>query len=116
MLVRITHDPGHARQRRQFLRRPLRVAACDQNAAIRIYPLQSPYRCARIFVRAPGDRAGIQHNDFGVAGRVGAFQSTFQKLPFQCRPVRLCSAAAKVFDVEASHAPILNEGTPRLKT
>jgi hypothetical protein len=30
-------------------------------------------------------------------------------LPFQRRPIRLGSAAAKIFYVEASHTPILNE-------
>ena len=114
VLVRITHHPSHARQRCQFFRRPLRIAAGHQNAAIRIHPLQPPYRCARIFVRALGHRAGIQHHNFGVASRPGALQSALQKLPLQRRPIRLGSAAAKILYVEASHAPILNEWMLRL--
>jgi hypothetical protein len=35
-------------------------------------------------------------------------------LPFQCRPICLRSAAAKILYVEASHAPILNEWMLRL--
>ena len=112
--MRIAHDPGHARQRRQFFRRALRVAAGHQNAAIRIHPLQPAYRRARILIRALGYGAGIQHNNFRVANRPGALQSAFQKLPLQRRPIRLRSAAAKIFYVEASHAPILNEWMPRL--
>jgi hypothetical protein len=61
--------------------------------------MQSPYRCARILIRALGHRAGIQHNNFGVASRSGALQSAPQKLPFQRRPIRLGSAAAKIFYV-----------------
>ena len=114
MLVRITHDPGHARQRCQFFRRALRVAAGHQNAAIRIHPLQPAYRRSCIFIRALGYRAGIQHHNFGVASRPGALQSALQKLPLQRRPVRLGSAAAKILYVEASHAPILTEWMLRL--
>ena len=115
VLVRITHDPGHTRQRCQLFRRALRVAASHQNAAIRIHPLQPPYRCARILIRALGHRAGIQHDNFGVPSRPGALQSALQKLPFQRRPIRLRGAAAKIFYVEAGHAPILNEWMLRLK-
>jgi len=113
--MRITHDPRHTRQRCQLFRRPLRVAAGHQNAAIWIHPLQSPYGRARIFIRALGHRAGVQHNNFGVASRPGTLQSALQKLPFQCRPIRLRSAAAKILYVEASHTPILNEWMLRLK-
>jgi hypothetical protein len=115
MLVRITHDPRHAWQRGQFFRRALRVAASHQNAAIRIHTLQSPYRSARIFIRALGHRAGIQHNNFRVPSRPGALQSALQKLPFQRRPIPLRCAATKILYVEASHAPILNEWKLRLK-
>jgi len=109
VLVRITHYPRHTRQRCQFLRRPLRVAACHQNAAIGIHSPQSPYRCARIFIRARGHRAGVQHHNFGVASHPGALQSTLQKLPLQRGPIRLRSAAAKILYVEARHVPIVND-------
>ena len=109
MFVRITNHPRDARQRRQFFRRPLRVAAGHQNLAIRIHPLQPPYGGTRIFVRALGHGAGIQHHNFGVAGRPGALQSAIQKLPLQGSPIRLCRAAAKILYVETSHTSILNE-------
>ena len=115
VLVRITHDPGHTGQRRQLLRRALRVATRYQNAAIRIHPLQPAYRCAGVLIGGLGHGAGIEHNNFGVACRRGALQSTLQKLPFQCGPIRLRRATAKILYVEASHAPILNEWMLRLK-
>jgi hypothetical protein len=115
VLVRIADDPGYTGQRRHFFRRPLRIAAGYQNAAIRIHPPQSPYRCARIFVCVFGHGAGIEDNNFGVARRTGALESALLKLPFQPGSVGLGSAAAKIFYVEASHAPILNEWTLGLK-
>ena len=115
MLVRIAHHPGDARQGRQLFGRPLRVAARHQNAAIWIHPLQTSYRCPRIFIRAFSDRTRVKHDNFGIARRSGALHTTFQELAFQRRSVRLRGAAAKIFYVEASHAPILNEWTLRPK-
>ena len=109
MLVRIAHHPRYTRQRCQLVRRPLSIAARHQNAAIRIHPLQSPYRCARILIRALGYRAGIQHHNFRVASRLGALQPAFQKLPLQRGPIGLRSTAAKILYVEASHVPIVND-------
>ena len=110
----ISHHQRYAVERSQLLRRPLRVASGHQNAALRIHPLQPAYRCARVFIRALGHRAGIQHDNFSVASRPGALKSALQKLPFECRPIRLRGAAAKILYVEASHVPILNERKLRL--
>ncbi len=110
MLVRIPHDPSHARQSRQLLRGSLRVATRHQNAAIRVHPLQPPYGRTSILVRALGYSAGVEHNNFRVARRSSSLQPALQKLPLQCRPVRLCGSAAKILYVEAMHPPILNEG------
>jgi len=112
--VRITHHPRHTRQRGQFFWRPLRVAAGHQYAAIRIHPLQPPYRGARVLIRALGHGASVQHDNFGVASRARALQSALQELALQRCPICLRSAAAKIFYVEASHAPILNEWMLRL--
>ena len=71
--------------------------------------MQSSYRCARIFVSAIGHSTCIQDNNFGIVGGDSALQSPFQKLLFHGGAIGLCSAAAKIFYVEASHAPILNE-------
>lgn len=114
MLVRIAHDPGHAGQRRQFLWCALRVATGHQYAAIRIDPLQPPYGRTSILVRARGDRAGVEHNNFGLARRRGSLQPALQKLPLQGCPIGLRSPAAKILYVEAIHAPILNEWMLRL--
>jgi len=114
VLVRIPHDPTHAGQCRQFFGRALRVAAGYKNAAIRIHPLQPPDGCPRIFICAVGHGAGIQHDNFGVASGGGALQSALKKLPLECGTIRLRSAAAKIFYVEARHTPILNEWTLRL--
>ncbi len=113
MLVRVTYNPGHSRQRSQFFWRALGVAAGYQDAAIRIHSLQSPNRSAGVFVSALGHGTGVQDNDFGVPGRSGAFQSAIEKLPLQRCAIGLGRAATKIFYVEAGHAPILNERLAR---
>jgi hypothetical protein len=115
VLVRITHDPRHARKRGYFFWRPLSIAARHENAAIRIHSLQSPNRRACVFIRALGHRAGVHDNNLSVESRPGALHSLLEKLPFQRSSVGLRSAAAKILYVEASHAPILTEWTLRLK-
>ena len=116
VLVGIAHYPSHAGQSSQFFRRALRVAAGHQNPAIRIHPLQSSDRGTCIFIRPLGHGAGVQHNNFGIANRTGSLQSALQKLPIQRGAIRLCSTAAKILYVEASHAPILNEWMLRKAT
>ena len=109
MLVRIPHHPGDARQRGQFLRRPLRVTTRHQNSAPGIHSLQPAYRGARIFIRSLRHRARVEHDDFRLARCRRSFQSSRQKLPLQRCPIRLRRPATEIFDVEARHIPILPE-------
>jgi hypothetical protein len=114
VLVRIAHDPSHSGQGCQLFGRALRVAASHNNFAIRIDALQSPDRCARIFICARRNRASIQHYNFRVAGRPGTVQSALQKLSLERSTVGLGCTTAKIFYVEARHPPILNEQASRL--
>jgi len=114
MFVRIAYDPGHTGERRQLFGRALRVATSYEDFAIRIDALQSAYRCPRVFICGRCNCASIQHYNFSVASCFGAIESAREKLALQRSPVRLGSATAKIFYVEARHAPILNEQAPRL--
>jgi hypothetical protein len=109
MFMGITYNPSYSRQHGEFLGGALRVTSGHQYAAIRIHPLQSAYRCSRVFVRVCSHGTGIQYDNSGVDGRRGALQPSIEKLPFQRGAVRLCGAAAKILYVEARHTPILNQ-------
>ncbi len=82
MLVRIPHHPGHTWQCRQFFGCPLRITPGDQDAAIWIEPLQPPDRSARVLIGTCGDRAGIEHYNFGVPRGRGSLHAAVQELTF----------------------------------
>jgi len=109
MLVRIPHDPSHTRQSGEFVWRTLRVAACDQNAAAGILPLQAPNRCPRILVGTLGNRTGVEDDDFSFASFVRSLQPALEELVFERCSVGLSRSASKILYVEAAHAPILPE-------
>ena len=62
---------------------------------------------ARVLIRCCGDGAGIQHDNFGRAGIVCAFQAAIEQLPLDCRAIGLRSAAAEVLYVIRRHQLII---------
>ena len=111
MFVRIADNPRHSWERSQFLGRPLRVTACDQNLAAWVQSLEPPNRRACVSIGAVSYGASVEHDNFRIARGAGALQPSFQELLLQRGAIRLRRAATKILYVEAGHTPILNEST-----
>ena len=107
MLVGISHDPGYAFQRGNFLRRSLRVASRDQNFCQRIFAPYAPDGRTRILVGGSGDGAGIQDNQFCLIRGSGLIQPFRGKLLLYGGAIRLRGAAAKVLHKKTGHSNII---------
>ena len=62
MFVRVAYYDADARQRSDFFRRALRVAAGNNDFRFRILPLHAAYGSAGVVVGSRSDGTGIQYN------------------------------------------------------
>jgi hypothetical protein len=107
MLVRIADHLRDARQRRQFLRRPLCVTSRHHNPRLRILPVHAPNRRPRVLVRRRCHCAGVQHDNFSIPRPRGSRPTAFLELPLDGRPVCLRRPAAKILYVKTRHGTIV---------
>ena len=101
--MRIADHPLDARHLRQFLRRPLRITAGDQNARGRIFAMHPADGRPRIAVGLRRNSAGIQDDQVGVLARIGAAKTALGQLRFERRAIGLRRAAAEILDEEPRH-------------
>ena len=103
MLVRISDDEIYARQRSDFFRSTLRVAAGDDDSGIGILPAHSSNGGSRILIRSRGHGAGVKNDERGIGGIRRARQSALGELALESGAIRLGGATAEVFDEESGH-------------
>src|SRR5579863_6167687 len=102
MFVRVADHAGYAGQRRDFLRRALGVASSDHNPGLGILSLDSADGGAGILIGRCGYRTSIEYDQVGIAGG-RSVESSLLELAIQRSPVRLRSAAAKIFHMKGGH-------------
>ncbi len=71
----VADDGENAGESSNFIRRALRIAACDNDACLRIGALDAANVGAGIAIGFRGDGAGVHHNHVGRRGgicRIGA--------------------------------------------
>ena len=102
-LVRIADHQRHAGERGNLLGRPLRVASCHQDARQRMLAMDTPHRLPDFVVGRCGNRAGIEHDQFGFAGPGGGRESFRREAGFNRGSVGLRGAASEVLDPKAVH-------------
>ena len=103
MFVRVADHLGHAGQGGDFFRGALRIAAGDHDLRLRIFAMNAAYGGAGILVGGGSYGAGVEHDESGRGGLVGALQAPFQQLAFDGGAVGLGGPAAEICYVESCH-------------
>ena len=88
----------------------LRVAAGHQNLGRGILAMDAANGGAGVLIGSSGDRAGIQHDDFGLVGIAGALESALEQLTLNGCAVSLGRAAAEVLYMIGRHRLIILSG------
>jgi hypothetical protein len=107
VLVRITYNPRYARQSRDLLRRPLRIAACNQNPRAGIFAMDLSYSGACVMICRRCDRAGVQDYNICMGHRFSPCKSPGAELLLNGGTVRLGGATAKILHDESGHRSII---------
>ena len=107
MLVRIADDRAHAREGGNFFRSTLRIAAGYDDLGPGVLAANATDRGACVPIGRSGYRAGVKHDNSGVARFASALQSSLAELALDGCAVRLSGAASEIFHVEGSQALIL---------
>ncbi len=105
-LVRIAHHQAHAFERRQFLRRALRVAAGDQNARARLLAMDTPDHLPHFIVRGCGHGAGVQHHQVGVLQIGGRRKALRGEASLNRRAIGLRRPAPEILDEKTLHCRV----------
>src|SRR6202045_2183546 len=108
MLMRISHHPGHARKRGNFLRGPLGITARHHDLCHGVFAMDTANRGASVLIGGGGDGAGIQDDHVGFLGRLSLREALCRKLTFQGGPIRLGGAAAKTLYKKSGHERYYN--------
>ncbi len=107
VLVRVSDDEAHARQRRQFFRSALRIAAGDQNSRLGIFAVNAANGGTRVLIGGGGHRACVQDNHFGLDGSAGALHAAVEQLALDGRAIGLGRAASEVLHMISGHSVII---------
>ena len=100
-LVRVPDHHGDPGKRRDFLRRPLRIASRNHNPAIRIIPMQFPHRLSHFLICGGRHRTGIKDEKVGVVPV--SFEPVARQQRLQCRAVGLRGPAPEILNGESAH-------------
>ena len=100
VLMGIPHYPHHAGERRDFLRRSLGVAACDQYFARRVGSMDAPDDLPDFRVGAGGNRAGVQDGDLALLDALGFLEARSEQPCPKSRPVRLACPATEIEEMK----------------
>src|ERR1700694_1867114 len=103
MLMGVSHYPGYAFQRGNFLRRSLGIAPGDQNFCQWVFAAHAPDGRTRILVGGGGYRTGIQDNHISLVGGGSLGQTLGGKLLLDGGAIGLGGAAAKVLHKKTGH-------------
>ena len=72
-------------------------------------------RRTRVLVRGRGHSTGVEHNNFGFAGRFGPCQSAVEQLALNRGTVCLRRAASEILDKVTGHSLIISVVRCRLR-
>jgi len=103
-LMRIPNNPRHSRKPAQFLRSPLRIAPRGNDADVRIRRIKLSNRIARLSISSSRHGTSIHDHDIRCRRCRSAPASAFEQLPFEGRPIGMCRAAPKLFNVKGRHS------------
>jgi hypothetical protein len=101
--VRISYYQRHAFDACQFLRGPLRVAAGDQNASLRMVAMHAADGLADFVVGGCGYGAGVENDQAGFSGGRGGRKAFRCEAGFDGGSVGLGGSAAEVFYEKTVH-------------
>src|ERR1700736_1506671 len=102
-LGRIADHPGNTRERSEFLRSALSVAAGDDYLSGGVLCVDLANGVAGLRVGSGRHGTGIHDDYVGGCSIARRGQSAIEQLTFDGGGVGLCSAAAELFDVEGRH-------------
>jgi hypothetical protein len=75
MLMGVAHHPLHARQRADLLWGSLGIATGDQDAAVRVFPVNAPYRGPGVLIGRGSYGTGIHDYELRLGGAVRAVEA-----------------------------------------
>ena len=101
--MRVADDQADAGEFCDLFGGALRVASGDDDAGVGVLALHAADGGAGVLIGRSGDGAGVEDDDGGVCGFVGARESLLFELTFEGRAIGLRGAAAEVFDVISGH-------------
>ena len=101
--VGIADDPGDTGKRRQFFWSALGIASGDDDADGGIGGVELADGVAGLGVGGSRDRAGVDDDDVGGAGRGDRGAATVKQLALEGSAIGLRGAATELFDVESRY-------------
>ncbi len=101
--VRIADHPLHPGQRREFRRRPLRIAAGDQDPRRWILAVDAADGLPHVVIGRRSDGAGVQDHEVGGGPLPGRVEALGRQQRFQRRPVGLRRPAAEILNEVLPH-------------
>ena len=93
--MRITNDPSHTWNSRDFLGSALRVATCDHDARIGLSAVDAADGLTKLVVGCGGDGAGVQDDEIGVGYFTGGVKTTGSEAGFERGSIGLRSPASE---------------------
>jgi hypothetical protein len=103
VLVGVANYLTHTGQCCNLLGRTLGVTPGDHDLTVRILTTNAADGGSGVAIGGSGDRAGVQHDDFGFGCMISAQQSALTELALDRGAVRLGGAATEVFYIKAGH-------------
>jgi hypothetical protein len=93
----------HSGQRRQFLRRALRITPCDQDARGGIFPVHFAQERARSAVRLRGHATGVGHNHVSLGGASSRGQAAMAQIGTDDFAISAAGPTSEVLNVVFCH-------------
>ena len=102
----VAHHRGHAFKPGQFFRSTLRIAACYNNAGLRILPVRPPDKRTRGAICFGGHAAGIHHHHIGSRSLAFVEPGGTQTAGYRLAVGARCTAT-EMFNVKLPHTSSL---------
>jgi hypothetical protein len=90
-------DAGHVGQ---LFRRPLRVAARNQDTGSGVFAMHAAHGLAHIAIGGRGDSASVEHHQVGLIALRNGDETFTQKQRLESGAISLCGAASEILDEE----------------
>ena len=104
VLVRIAHHPGDAGEASNLLRRTLGVTARNQNATLRITPMDAADELANFRISGSRNGARVQDRDLALLEARDLLEPCLKQLLFYGGTIGLAGPTAEIEDVKCIHA------------